>query len=133
MAQPLRDLFRLSGPIGRRDYLLAGFLLTPLKILIDRSVAEQGYGRRWELRRYAFPGELLTIGSLPPDDRAFYLTMAAITLPFVVVGLVLTVRRLRDAGLPPYLALLFFSPLPLNLVVLLAFGFLPSRRLGVGA
>ena len=52
---------------------------------------------------------------LPPkvtrdrDDQIFYATMLALALPFLVVGVVLTVRRLRDAGWPLWLVLFFFA------------------------
>src|SRR5439155_3515396 len=47
-------------------------------------------------------------------------------LPFIWVGLALTVRRLRDAGLPLGLVLLFFVPF-VNLVVFLILSVAPPQ------
>ena len=70
---------------------------------------------------------------LPPkvtrdrDDQIFYATMLALALPFLVVGVVLTVRRLRDAGWPLWLVLFFFAPMPINIVFFIVLCLTPSR------
>ena len=51
------------------------------------------------------------------------------SLPFLLVGLSLTVRRLRDAGLPLWLLPLFFVPV-VNLVFFVVLSLLPSRAGG---
>jgi Polyketide cyclase / dehydrase and lipid transport/Protein of unknown function (DUF805) len=50
-----------------------------------------------------------------------------VTVPFAWVGLALTLRRLRDAGLPGWLAALFFLPF-LNLLFFLVLCAVPSAR-----
>ena len=57
------------------------------------------------------PSEVAGLFGLPPEDRLFYLALLAVALPFIAAGVLLTVRRLRDAGLPTPLVLLFFVPL----------------------
>ena len=49
-------------------------------------------------------------------------------MPFVVVGLVLTVRRLRDAGWPLWLVVLFFAPMPINLIFFVVLSMIPTRK-----
>jgi hypothetical protein len=44
-----------------------------------------------------------------------------------VVGLVLTVRRLRDAGWPLWLAACFFAPMPINVVFFVLLSVVPTR------
>ena len=48
-------------------------------------------------------------------------------LPFIVIGILLTVQRLRDAGLPVALAMFFFVPL-VNILLFLVLSVLPPRR-----
>ena len=58
------------------------------------------------------------------EIAGFYQTMVVMTLPFVWTGMALTVRRLRSAGLPPALSLLFFVPF-VNFLFFLALASLP--------
>lgn len=106
----LTFLWRFDGRVGRLTYALAGLGLFAVKFLIDWSLAHFAFGRDWSLVEYLAPGQ--AIGTLLSDvpDRRFYLAMAAAALPFITAGLALTVRRLRDAGLPAGLLVLFFVP-----------------------
>src|SRR5436309_15568531 len=52
--------------------------------------------------------------------------MLFVSLPFIWIGITLTVRRLRDAGLPLWLVVLFFVPM-LNLFLFLVLSVLPTR------
>jgi len=61
------------------------------------------------------------------EDRKFYLAATAVALPFIVVGLSLTVQRLRDAGHSSLLAVLFFLPLG-NLFFFFVLCLLPTKR-----
>jgi hypothetical protein len=51
----------------------------------------------------------------------------AIALPFIWIGVVLTLRRLRDIGWPLWLVALFFVPF-LNLLFFLVLSFAPSQK-----
>jgi hypothetical protein len=53
--------------------------------------------------------------------------MLVIALPFIWCGVALTLRRLRSAGLPIYAVVLFFAPMPMNLIVFLVLSMLPPR------
>jgi uncharacterized membrane protein YhaH (DUF805 family) len=121
------DDLRWDGTVGRRFYLVTGVVLSLLKLMIDRTVSGRLFGRPWTLWRYVFPGELLALPDLTGDDRRFYLTLVAIALPFVVIGVILTIRRLRDADAPVWLAVLFFLPLPFNVIFFLTLAAWPSR------
>ena len=67
------------------------------------------------------------IFSLDRDDQVFFSTMFALALPFLVVGVVLTVRRLRDADWPLWLVALFFAPMPINIVFFIVLCLVPGR------
>jgi Polyketide cyclase / dehydrase and lipid transport len=51
--------------------------------------------------------------------------MLFVALPFIWLGLAMTVKRLRDGGQPTWLAALFFAPIA-NLAFFVALSFMPS-------
>jgi len=121
------DLLRWDGTTGRGVYAVAGVLLFALKHNIDRFVASFAFHRPWSVfNYYLLPSGAEGVASLSAEDARFYSTLLAIALPFITVGVQLTVRRLRDAGLPVWLALLFFAPF-VNLLVFVALAVVPPR------
>ena len=60
------------------------------------------------------------------DDLRYWETLGAVAVPFVALGVMLTSRRLRDAGLSRWLVLLFFVPFA-NLLFFLVCALAPSR------
>jgi hypothetical protein len=54
-------------------------------------------------------------------------TLVALALPFLWIGVSMTMRRALDAGVSPWLALLFFVP-GLNLFLMLGLSLAPSRQ-----
>ncbi|HTQ60842.1 MAG TPA: DUF805 domain-containing protein [Candidatus Solibacter sp.] len=69
---------------------------------------------------YLFPlgPQMAWITERRPSDPFFVTIMLAIALPFIWLGVTLTVQRLRDAGQPLWLVVLFFVPI-VNLLFLL--------------
>src|SRR5580658_3922645 len=98
MIQLRWDPLSFQGRIARVPYLAIGVVLTAVKMLLDWWVATRVFGLPWTPTSYALTGEIQGILALDPADQFFYRSMLAISLPFLVIGLVLTVRRLRDAG-----------------------------------
>ena len=125
---PRSNVLRFGGTISPRSYFLIGFLLTLLKQVLDRVVASGLFGKPWSPLTYALTGEIGGVFSLNRDEQIFYATMLAVALPFLVIGLVLTVRRLRDAGWPLWCVLLFFAPMPINIVFFIVLSLAPSRE-----
>jgi hypothetical protein len=68
------------------------------------------------------------ITQLRGHDAVFLETMLAIALPFVWLGVAMTLKRLRSARLPSALVALFFLPF-LNLIFFLALCLWPAREL----
>jgi uncharacterized membrane protein YhaH (DUF805 family) len=105
------NLFRFSGTIDRKTYALIGFLGSAVKIALDNVVARLVFDREWGLFSYWSPiSEAAGIFQLSLGDETFLATMVAIALPFIWVGTALTLRRLRDVGLPLLLVVFFFVP-----------------------
>jgi hypothetical protein len=114
------------GRVGAIIYLTAGVVLFATKFSIDYLVAEIFFRRPWSLIEYLAPGQAIFSLLNDPADRLFYLTMTCIALPYILIGLWLTVCRLRDAGLHMALVVLFFLPLG-NVIFFLVLCLLKSK------
>ena len=55
-------------------------------------------------------GEAREIDNAPSGQLRFYAILVALAIPFIWVGVVLTLRRLRDIGWPLWLVAFFFLP-----------------------
>ncbi len=105
------DLWQWDGTVDRGLYALVGVLGFAVKHNLDRFVASFLFHRRWGLFNYWIPpSKALRITALSREDARFLGTMLVIALPFIWVGVVLTLKRLRSAGLPPWLVVAFFLP-----------------------
>jgi uncharacterized membrane protein YhaH (DUF805 family) len=105
------ELWRWQGKIDRRTYAIAGCSAFALKYFIDKFVAFEWFGRSWFLWSYWEPlGPSARVNTLSSDNRAFVATLLILALPFIWLGVTLTVQRLRDAGKPLWLVVLFFVP-----------------------
>src|SRR4029077_6440898 len=60
-------------------------------------------------------------------DWQYALSMLSLALPFIWIGTAMTSRRLRSAGAPLWVVILFFIPIA-NLVTLGALCILPERQ-----
>ena len=110
---------------GRTFCWASRFLAT--KFGLDWLVAQVIFDRPWTLYNYvALPGQALHVLALPDEDRIFFGTLLALALPFILIGVVLTVRRLRAAGLPDTLVVFFFIPV-VNLFFFIILSVLPNR------
>ena len=127
MSEPRLNILRLGGTISPGRYFTTGCLLTLLKMLIDGFVATRLFRKPWSPLMYAITGEIGGLFSLDRDEQKFYTAMLALALPFILIGVSLTVRRLRDAGWPLWLVALFFLPIPINLVFFVVLSLAPSR------
>jgi hypothetical protein len=107
-------------PLDRGPYLAIGIVLFAFKHNLDRVVAASVFGRRFQVFNYLVPA-----GGGAREDAAFYLTLLALALPFIAVGTLLTLRRLRSVGWPPALVLFFFVPVA-NLAFLLLLAATPA-------
>lgn len=121
----LSDLWRWDGAVDRGPYVIFGITLFALKHNIDRIVSAVVFNRPWSLFNYMVPGEAV-VTDIPNEKVTFYATLLALAIPFIYTGVVLTLRRLRSAGLPVVLVVLFFLPL-INLFFFILLAVLPPK------
>lgn len=106
----LLSLWTAKGLVTRSQYAATGFTLFGIKYLLDSAVANLAFHRTWDVWSYIFPGRSLDLVANSSPDRAFFFVLILQSLPFIWIGVVLTIQRLRDARLPTYLVTLFFVP-----------------------
>ncbi|HSE42180.1 MAG TPA: DUF805 domain-containing protein [Acidobacteriota bacterium] len=108
MKPKFSDLISPKGTIGRSEYVFWGLVLFAVKYNIDRLIAMNFFHKSWWIWEYLFP----TQKNLPTsNNRPFFTVLLLAALPFIWSGCVLTIRRLRSAGLPVWLVVLFFVPI----------------------
>jgi len=121
------NLWQWQGQASRRTYGTVGIVAFALKFLLDWLVVTRVFHRSWSLLSYWRPfGAISGIHVLRLEDRLFAGMMLFVAVPFLWLGLAMTVKRLRDAGQPTWLAALFFVPV-VNLLFFLILCFLPQR------
>jgi uncharacterized membrane protein YhaH (DUF805 family) len=127
MSLQISDFWTWHGTVGRAKYFGIGVTLFAVKHLLDRIVATQVFGLPWSLFNYFVVGEATEIDATPLGRLRFYATLVALAIPFIWVGVVLTLRRLRDIGWPLWLVAFFFLPF-VNLLFFLLLSTMPSRE-----
>jgi len=126
----INDITKVSGQVGRRDYLVWGIALFALKYNLDRLLA-MASGRKWFITEYWLQFDLNTepFGS---EDLQFYGLLLVLSLPFIWFGTVLTMKRLRNAALPGWLVAGFFLPF-LNILFFAILSAVPERIISDGS
>jgi len=114
------------GAFSRATYFLVGASAFLLKFAVDWVVVTRLFTGHGVCLNYWRPfGAIAGLHSLSLEDRLFAGTMMFVAVPFIWLGLAMTVKRLRDAGEPTWLAALFFAPIA-NLVFYLVLSVKPS-------
>ncbi len=126
MSGPLPErLFGLSERVDRGTYFRVGATLMALKYAVDAGAIALATGRFWSPLDYLIPLVSVraeTVGALPG-----WLTVLLIlwTLPFIWIGVGMTMRRAVDAGRSPWWCLAFFAP-GVNYLVMIWLSIAPS-------
>src|SRR6266404_4004837 len=95
----MRDLFRFSGEVSRRRYVITGLLLFTVKYALDYLLTAVVFHRQWKWYPYLAPlGEISGLTRLAGADQLYAASMLAVALPFIWIGLAMTSRRIRSAG-----------------------------------
>jgi hypothetical protein len=123
----LSQLWTAEGQTDRRTYALVGIIGFAIKHNLDRLVARYVFHRPWGLFNYWIPlRDVPRITQVPTEQAAFLAGMLAASLPFIWIGVVLTLKRLRSAALPTALVTLFFIPF-VNLLFFIVLSLVPER------
>src|SRR6201989_3341297 len=123
------DLWSWHGRVGRKHYLATGLILLFLKHNIDRTLAAIAGYYPWSPLSYWVFISRDGVRSLEPADARFYVVLLIFAIPFMWIGTMLTLRRLRDADLPLWLVMLFYVPF-LNVIFFAVLTAIPSRQPG---
>ena len=99
-----------ESPVARADYLRHGVGLMILKYGVDAGVIAMATGALWTPADYLQSVPLLVATRLTGAPNYLAPLLAAWTLPFLWIGITMTIRRLLDAGFSAWWSLLFFVP-----------------------
>jgi uncharacterized membrane protein YhaH (DUF805 family) len=113
IVEPSPRWWNWNRPLGRKSYFLIGAGLMLVKFAMDWSVSRFVFERDWKPWSYLFwpQHQRLTGGRLDdPQALALANTLLWLSVPFATMGVILTLRRLRDARLTQALVVLFFVP-----------------------
>jgi uncharacterized membrane protein YhaH (DUF805 family) len=129
MAFHFSDLWRWDGRVGRGKYAAVGLIGVAIKYNLDRLTAASffGYNQSFFFNYWAPLGKAARLDHLSSTETKFLATLLLFSIPFLWVGVTLTVKRLRDAGQPVWLVVLFFVPV-INILFFLALCALPPQE-----
>ena len=124
----IASLWRFDGTVSRQTYALVGFIGFAIKHNIDRVIAHKYLYNSYGLFNYWAPlNKAARLTHLSYAEEQFLFTLVLVSLPFIWVGVNLTVRRLRAAALPLWLVCLFFIPF-VNVPFFLALCLFPPKH-----
>src|ERR1700682_3831269 len=128
MAFQFSDLWRFDGRVSRAKYAAAGFIGVAIKHNLDRLIAASFLGYKNSFFNYWAPlGKAARLDYLSSTEAKFLATLLLTSIPFLWVGVTMTVKRLRDAGQPVWLVVLFFVPF-INVLFFLMLCALPPQE-----
>jgi uncharacterized membrane protein YhaH (DUF805 family) len=114
MPHTFREWLRLwltfERAVSRRAYLSSGIALVLLKYAGDVLLVWLGTGRIWRVTDYFSPVATLASTKLQTAPPALLPVLALWALPFLWIGISMSMRRAMDAGRSAWWALLFFVP-----------------------
>ncbi|HEY1465308.1 MAG TPA: hypothetical protein VGF44_17975, partial [Terriglobales bacterium] len=118
-----------NGAIGRGVYAFIGLAGFAIKYNMDRAVALFGFDRHWGIRNYWIPvHDVVSVEFVRRSEAQFLALMVLLSLPFIWIGVMQTMKRLRSAGLSLWLTVLFCAPF-VNVFFFLFLCLYPERQL----
>jgi uncharacterized membrane protein YhaH (DUF805 family) len=125
----ISDLWRWDGGIGRGEYAAVGLIGVAIKHFLDRAIATAFFEYHAQIFNYWAPlGKAARLNHLSDTEAKFLATLLLVSIPFIWVGVAMTVKRLRDAGQPVWLVVLFFMPFVNVLFFLVLCAWPPKER-----
>jgi hypothetical protein len=121
----LKFWFTFRDPVPARTYFRHGVGLMALKYAGDVALVYLATGRWWTPLDYLRSVATLLNTTFDNAPRWLLPALAIWTLPFIWIGVTLTLRRALDAGASAWTTLLYFVPY-VNYVFMLVLSVLPS-------
>src|SRR5215468_9885543 len=103
-------LVGLRTRVPRRLYIAWGLGLAGLKFLLDTAVVYGFSHRVWSPLGYVVPSLALRRAAVGDAPEAMHVLLVVLALPFLWIGLSMSVRRAADAGCSPWLGVGFLVP-----------------------
>jgi uncharacterized membrane protein YhaH (DUF805 family) len=122
----LRLWFGFEMAVGRRAYIASGAGLMLLKYGIEAALIFAVTGLFWSPLAFLTPVYTLRMKTLQASPDWIVAAMALVTLPFMWVGVTMSVRRAVDAGLSAWAGLAFLVPV-LNYLAMIALSVWPPK------
>jgi uncharacterized membrane protein YhaH (DUF805 family) len=122
----LQRYFGFRERVDRRMYLTTGASLMLAKYAVDAGVVWLVTRQVWTPLDYLSPLMSLRSEKVAAFPAWLAVALVAWSLPFVWIGVSMTLRRAVDAGHSPWLALLFFAPVA-NYALMLWLAAAPGR------
>src|SRR4051812_16261803 len=104
----LRLWFTFESRVGRREYVVSGLALASIKYLGDAFLVWLATRQLWTPLDYLGPVHALISSRMPSAPPWLLPILAGWALPFLWIGVSMSMRRSLDAGLSAWLAMLFF-------------------------
>jgi uncharacterized membrane protein YhaH (DUF805 family) len=114
----VRLWFGFDLPVDRRTYFWNGAALMLFKYAVDAALVYLATGKFWTPLDYSNPIWTMRQRVLGPAPDWVMIALTAWTLPFVWIGVSMTMRRAVDAGRSAWLCLVFFIPVVNYLLML---------------
>jgi uncharacterized membrane protein YhaH (DUF805 family) len=125
LRQWLRLWFTFEDRVGRREYIVSGLALTLIKYVGDALLVWVATGKYWSLIDYLRPVRTLITTQFGNAPGWLLPVITAWSLPFLWIGVSMSMRRALDAGWSAWTALLFFVP-ALNYVYMAVMSVVPA-------
>jgi uncharacterized membrane protein YhaH (DUF805 family) len=122
-------LVGLRTRVPRRPYIAWGLGLAGAKFLLDTAVVYGFSHRVWSPLGYVVPSLALRREAVGEAPEAMHVLLVLLALPFLWIGLSMSVRRAADAGRSPWLGIGFLIPI-VNYLTILYLCLQPTRDTG---
>lgn len=126
LARLMRLWFGFADPVGRKAYLITGAALMGLKYAVDAALVFAATGVLWSPLAYLNPVMTLRIEAIKDAPSWLFVLLAVITLPFMWIGVSMSIRRAVDIGQSAWVGLAFLVPF-LNYFLMIGLAALPSK------
>jgi uncharacterized membrane protein YhaH (DUF805 family) len=122
----LRLWFTFENRVDRKTYFLSGLALAAVKFAGDVAIVWAGTGRMWDPFEYQSSITRLLAGPLKGAPTWVLVSLIVWSIPFLWIGISMSMRRALDAGFTAWFALLFFVP-GLKYFLMAGLSLAPSR------